>query len=196
VNIRAENEWFEAYRRLDSRLGTVDDFFLCECPIYEKIISAAETNLNKEYSFKNLFLDQINCRPEEILAVAKPVLKGNLSATEENIFRATVHFNRYLKNVCHFAGLLEETMQEYGNGFEQELDIRKDPLFTDLVKRGSLKRLENLRKALVDLNLDTNWICSPESLEKAVRIIDEAYKFKSEARGQLYYPRDLEAALV
>jgi len=190
------DDYSAAYQRFESGVGTFDDLFVCAAPVYDKIVSAAEANLSKEYSLKDLFLDQVHCRPEKILAVAKPKLEDNLMPMEEKIFRAILHFDRYLKNLEYWNRLLGEVEQEYKTGFVPELDICKAPRYTNKVKIGTLKRLENLEKAMADLNLDTGCLYSRENVESAVSRIDKAYKLKSTSHGQLYYPNDLEAALV
>jgi hypothetical protein len=196
MNIMEEIDYSGAYQRIESGTGSVDDFFLCERPIYEKIVSAAKTNLSKNYSHKDILIDKIKCHPEKVLAVARPKLEGNLTPTEEKIFRAGMHFDMYGRTLDHLVGLLGEVTQEYESGFLPKLDIRKAPRYTNRAKKGTLKRLEELKNVLVELNLDTSWLCSQEKLEEMVGIIDDAYRFKSTAHGQLYSQKDLETALA
>ncbi|MBN2095548.1 MAG: hypothetical protein JW727_05860 [Candidatus Aenigmarchaeota archaeon] len=185
-----------AYRRIESGEGTIDDLFKCAGQVYDKVVSAAECSISKKYTGRDLMLDRMNCRPDRILAAAKLALGNKLMPTEEGIFRASEHFDRYTKNLVYLTGLLEEATQEYQIGFKPKLDIRKSPRHTSRAEKGSLKRLEQLKEALTGLNLPTDGLCSPEKIRSIVKNIDEAYKFKSGAHGLLYSERDLECNLA
>jgi hypothetical protein len=100
---------FDAYQRLASGTGRLEDLHLCYLPIFEKIFSAANAN-----PYGLLWIDVLQTKhAERILAAAKPILKHNLLPLEEKIFLAKQSGDQFYENLEHLDRIYETVWAQY-----------------------------------------------------------------------------------